>query len=235
MARGKAYIRGRGLSRFWTLGWVAIGLGAAVLAGCASGKQTEVTRLQAQSAFERGVAEFNDGRLAMAISSLQEAVQLDPSVAQYSNALGVVYLGLGRSPEALEEFKRAVDLNPRWGEARHNLGVAYATVGKWREAIQQYREALAVPGYSDLENTYHNLGWAHYNLDRLQEAEESFRMVLRLSPKFVSAYYHLGLVLVKAGRRDEARAAFRQARELGPDTPLGLSAKEHLKALGEGG
>ena len=50
-----------------------------------------------------------------------------------------------------------------------------------------------------------------------------------------SAYYHLGLVLVKAGRRDEARTAFRQARELAPETPLGLAASEHLKALGEGG
>lgn len=226
---------GRGLSRFGRVGWVVIGLGAALLAGCASGKQAEVKRLHAQSAFERGLSEFNDGRLALAVSSLQEAVELDPKVSQYVNALGVVYLGLGRSQEAMEEFKRAVTLNPRWGEAHHNLGVAYTMVGRWQEAIQQYREALAIPGYSDLENTYHNLGWAYYNVDRLQEAEESFRTVLKLSPKLVSAHYHLGLVLVKAGRPDEARAAFRQARELGPDTPLGLSAKEHLKALGEGG
>src|SRR3990172_9545667 len=140
-------MKGQGLSRFGTLGCVTIALGTVLLAGCASGKQTQVTRLQAQSAFERGVAEFNDWRLAMALSSLQEAVQLDPSVAQYSNALGVVYLRLERSPEALEEFKRAVDLNPRWGEARHNLGVAYATVGKWRAGIQQDPGALAVPGY----------------------------------------------------------------------------------------
>lgn len=228
-------MRGQGLSRFGGFGWVVIGLVAALLAGCASGKQAEVKRLHAQSAFERGLADFNDGRLAMAISSLQEAVELDPSVPQYVNALGVVYLGLGRSPEAMEEFKRAVTLNPRWGEAHHNLGVAYAMVGKWQEAIQQYREALAIPGYADLENTYHNLGWAYYNVERLQEAEESFGIVLKLSPKLLSAYYHLGLVLVKAGRLDQARAAFRQARELGPDTPLGLSAKEHLKALGEGG
>ena len=225
---------GQGLSRFG-LGWVVIGLGATLLAGCASGKQAEVKRLHAQSAFERGLSEFNDGRLAMALSSLQEAVELDPSVPQYVNALGVVYLGLGRSPEAMEEFKRAVTLNPRWGEAHHNLGVAYAMVGRWQEAIQQYREALTIPGYSDLENTYHNLGWAYYNVDRLQEAEEAFRIVLKLEPKMASAHYHLGLILVKMGRRDEARVAFRQARELGPDTPLGLSAKEHLKALGEGG
>lgn len=228
-------MRGLGLSRFGGFGWLVLGLGAALLAGCATGKEAAVKRLQAQSAYEQGVTEFTEGRTALALSSLQEAVQLDPTAPPYHNALGLVYLGLARNPEALEAFKRAVELNPRYGEARHNLGVAYALLGKWPEAIGEYRAALTIPGYSNLENTYHNLGWAYYNVDRLQEAEESFKVVLQLDPKMASAYYHLGLVLVKAGRRDEARAAFRQARELGPETPLGLSAKEHLKALGEGG
>ena len=229
-------MRGLGVSRFEGLGWVLPVLAAGLLAGCATGaKQAEVKKLQAQSAYERGVTEFNEGRMTIAVSSLQEAIELDPTVGQFYNALGLVSLGLGRNPEAVEAFKRAVELNPRYGEARHNLGVAYALQGKWPEAIGEYRAALTIPGYSNLENTYHNLGWAYYNLGRLQEAEESFRLVLRLEPKTISAHYHLGLVLVKAGRRDEARAAFRQARELGPETPLGLSAKEHLKALGEGG
>ena len=229
-------MRGLGVSRFGGLRWVVPGVVAALLAGCATtGKQAEVKRLQAQSAYERGVSEFNDGRMALAVSSLQEAIQLDPTVPQYYNALGLVYLGLQRNPEAAEELKRAVELDPKYGEARHHLGAAYAVLGKWQEAIREYRGALTIPAYSNLENTYHNLGWAYYNTDRLQEAEESFRVVLQLDPKMASAYYHLGLVLVKAGRRDEARTAFRQARELAPETPLGLAASEHLKALGEGG
>lgn len=228
-------MRGLGVSRFGGLGWLVLGVGAALLTGCATGKEAEVKRLQAQSAYERGMSEFTEGHTAIAISSLQEAIQLDPAVPQYYNALGVVNLGRGRNPEALEGFKRAVELNPTYGEARHNLGVAYAVLGQWPQAIGEYRAALAIPGYSNLENTYHNLGWAYYNMDRLQEAEESFKVVLQLDPKIASAYYHLGLVLVKAGRREEARGAFRQARELGPETPVGVSAKEHLKALGEGG
>lgn len=228
-------MRGLGVSRFGGPGWVALGVGAALLAGCATGKQVEVKRLQAQSVYERGLTDLNEGRTAIAVSSLQEAIQLDPTVAQYHNALGLGYLALGRSPDALEEFNRAVKLDPTLGDAHHNLGVVHALLGQWQEAIREYRQALNIPGYSNLENTHHNLGWAYYNVDRLREAEESFGLVLRLDPQMASAHYHLGLVLVKAGRRDEARAAFRQARELGPDTPLGLSAKEHLKALGEGG
>jgi cytochrome c-type biogenesis protein CcmH/NrfG len=42
-------------------------------------------------------------------------------------------------------------------------------------------------------------------------------------------------VLVAENRRDEARAAFRQARQLAPDTPFGQAARERLRALGEEG
>jgi hypothetical protein len=50
-----------------------------------------------------------------------------------------------------------------------------------------------------------------------------------------AAYYNLGLVLVAGKRHEEARAAFRQARQLAPDSPFGQAALERLKALGDGG
>ena len=50
-----------------------------------------------------------------------------------------------------------------------------------------------------------------------------------------AAYYNMGLVLAAEKRRDEARAAFRRARELGADSPLGQAAVQQLKQLGEGG
>ena len=79
----------------------------------------------------------------------------------------------------------------------------------------------------------HNLGWAYYNLGRLKEAEEVLTYTLRLEPSMVSAHYHLGLVLLKAGRREEALAAFSKTRELAPESEFGLAALEHLRALGD--
>ena len=228
-------MRGPGVSRFEGLRWVVLALGALVLAGCATSKEAQVKRLHAQSVYERGLTDLSEGRTGIGLAALQEAVSLDPAIPLYHNALGVAYLTLKKNAEALEELRRAVELDRQYGEAHHNLGVAYAEVGKWQEAIRAYREALAIPGYGNLEGTHHNLGWAYYNVDRLKEAEESYRLVLSLDPNLASAHYHLGLVLLKAARRDEARQAFRRARELGADTPFGLAAQEHLKALGEGG
>lgn len=231
-------MRGWGVSRL-AAGTVVIPLAAALLAGCGllreAEREAEVRRLRAQSTYERAMTDLGEGRTAIGLSGLQEAVSLDPANATYRNALGVAYLGLKRNQEALAELSRAVELDRAYGDAHHNLGTVYAETGKWEEAVRAYKEALSAPGYSNYEGTYHNLGWAYYNLGRLQEAEESFRLVLKLAPRATSAYYMLGLVLLKGGHRDEARVAFRRARELGPDTPYGMAAERHLRALGEGG
>ena len=98
-----------------------------------------------------------------------------------------------------------------------------------------YRKALAMPTFARPDMAQHNLGWALYNLGRDAEAEEALRLAIRLEPSLEGAHYILGLVLVRQGRRDEARAQFRRARELAPDSPFGQAAALHLKALGEGG
>lgn len=227
-----------GVSRFGGLAGLVVSLGAVVLAGCATGRTAEVKQLQARAAYERGVKDLEEGRTALGLAALQEAVTLDPDTALYHHWLGLAYLNLKNPqflPKAVEALKRALELNPNNGDTQTSLGVAYAEQGKWAEAVQQYRKALDLPGYGNVEMTYHNLGWAYYNLNRLSEAEESFRLILKLDPKAPSAHYMLGVVLLKAGRRDEAKVEFRWARELAPETPFGLAAQQHLKALGEGG
>ena len=223
------------VSRFGAVPAAVVSVAAMLLVGCASGKVAEVKRLQAQAAYERGAKDLDEGRTAMGLSALQEAVALDPDSPLYHNALGVVYLNLKLQAEALEELKRAVDLDGTYGGALHNLGVAYAMGAKWEEAVRTYKKALALSGYSNLEGTYSNLGLAYYNLGRLREAEEVLRLALKLDPRMAAASYHLGLVLLKAGRQSEAKAEFLRARNLEPDTPFGLAAQQHLKALGEGG
>jgi Tfp pilus assembly protein PilF len=209
------------------------GLLAVALAGCATGKDAQVRALQARSQYELGLSHLRDGNASLGLASLEEAVGLAPDAPIYRNTLGLLYLEFKRIPEALESFREALRLDPRFAEANHNLGVALAESGKWADAVQAYRKALAIPGYANPLVAYHNLGWAYYNLDRLAEAEEAIATALRLEPNFVSAHYHLGLVLLKSGRRDEARAAFSRARDLAPESGFGLAAREHLRALAD--
>ncbi|MBI2525033.1 MAG: tetratricopeptide repeat protein [Candidatus Rokubacteria bacterium] len=82
---------------------------------------------------------------------------------------------------------------------------------------------------------YHNMGYAYLNLRKLKEAEEAFRLAIQLEPKRSAPHYWLGVVLVEQGRRDEAKASLRAARDLDPGSIIGRSAVEVLKTIGDGG
>jgi tetratricopeptide (TPR) repeat protein len=210
----------------------------ALLAGCSSAaerKAAEVQRLHARALYEQGLANLSDRRVSLGMSALKQAIELDPENALYRNALGVVLLDLKRPAEAQVHLEKAVQSDPRFAEAQHNLGLCYAEQGRPADAIAAYRRALAIPAYTTPEVAYHNLGNAYLVLGRLPDAAEAYRTALQLDPKQVGSIYSLGVVLVREGRREEAKAAFRMARDLEPTSAFGQAAAEALKNLGEGG
>lgn len=206
----------------------------AALAGCATTHVTELQRLQAQAAYERGLTHLRDRQPMPALGALQEAIALDPTVAAYRDVLGLVYLDLGRPAIAIEHLERAIEIDPKYADAHFHLGTALAESQRWEDAVQSYRTALALPTLSVPDFANQNLGLALYHLKRYREAEESLRFALSLDPKLQAAYYHLGLVYNAQGRREEARAAFRQAVKLGKESPFGQAAGARLKAMGGG-
>jgi Tfp pilus assembly protein PilF len=216
----------------------AVLAGGLLIAGCSSAaekKAADLRRLQAKAVYEQGLAALSDKRIALGMSALRQAIELDPDDPLYRNALGVVLLDLKRPAEAQVEFEKAVSLAPQFGEAQHNLGLAYAEQGRSEQAISAYRKALSIPTYATAEVAYHNIGNAYLMLGRLQEAGEAYRTALQLDPRQVGSMYSLGVVLMKEGRREEAKAAFRRARDLEPTSPFGQAAGEALRNLGEGG
>lgn len=208
----------------------------ALLPACATtSADDEMRRLEARSAYEAGVKSISDGRISLGLASLRQAAEVEPQNALYHNAVGAVLLNVGRFPDAEAEFLKAVELDPTYADAYHNLGSTYAEQGKWEDAITAYKKALAQTIYTSPENTYNNLGYAYWALDRRKEAEDAFRAALQLEPKLVPSHFWLGVLLQKEGRKDEAKQHFQAARDLEPASLLGKRAAEVLKAIGDGG
>jgi tetratricopeptide (TPR) repeat protein len=209
---------------------------ALLLPACATTTaDDEIRTLEARASYEAGVKSIADGRISLGLSSLRQAVEIEPGNPLYRNAVGAVLLNIGRFADAQIEFQKAVELDPTYADAFHNLGSAYAEQAKWEEAIGAYRKALGLPIYASPETTYNNLGYAYWALDRRKEAEEAFRAALQLEPKLVPSHFWLGVLLQKEGRVAEARSHLRAARDLEPASMLGRRADEVLKAMGEGG
>ena len=218
---------------FWLV-LIVLGLSASGCASKEAAQRTEVQKLQARAAYDRALSYLNDKQPAPAMAALQEAVNVNPSSPVYRDTLGVVLLELGRPDMALEHFKKAVELDPMFADGYFHMGTALAEARRWDEAVVSYKKAIELPTLTIPESANQNLGLALYHLKRYREAEQSLRFAISLDPKMQAAYYNLGLVFVAENRKDEAKAAFRQARQLGPDSPVGQAALDRLKALGKG-
>lgn len=106
--------------------------------------------------------------------------------------------------------------------------------GKANEALAVIEGALAA-GLHD-PALYSLKGLAASELGRNQEAEESFRTVVRLAPKSPMGYNNLGVFLSDKGRNREAASAFREAHTLDPqDFTALLGLGTSLAALREYG
>jgi len=208
---------------------------AALLGGCTSAKAAQMKRLQAQNAYERGLTQAKQGQSALALSSLQEAIALDPGSALYHDSLGLLLLDLGRVDLALPELTKSTELDPNRGDSLFHLGTALAEARRWDDAVAAYRKAILQPSLTVLDLAHQNLGLALFHLGRYREAEDALRFALSLDPKLQAAYYNLGLVLTAQKRPDEAKALFRRTQQMAPETPFGRAAVERLKAMGEGG
>ena len=203
--------------------------------GCSSSQDEEVRKLQARNSYDNAVRNLSDNRLALGMAALKDAIQLDPDNAQFHNTLGLVYLNLGRPIDGQAEIQMAIDLDKNNPDFQHNLGISLAQQSRFEDAIAAYKKALSFPTYTTPEVAYYNMGEAYIRLRKPQEAEESFRAAIQLEPVMIAAHYGLGLALSQAGRRDDAKAAFRQARDIDPASPFSELAKNALKQLGDGG
>jgi tetratricopeptide (TPR) repeat protein len=86
--------------------------------------------------------------------------------------------------------------------------------GKNNEALAVIDSAIAA-GVTD-PSLYNLKGLANSGLCHDEEAEQSFRTVIRLDPKSPMGYTNLGVLLSKVGRLEDAAAAFREAQALDP-------------------
>jgi Tfp pilus assembly protein PilF len=212
-----------------------------LLGGCASpGTRVEDTQqmraLQARAAYERGTAALSYEQFGLALTAFQEAARLDPGVALYANAMGVVLLHLRQLDGALAWLNRAIEIDPTYGDAHFHRGTTLAEAGQYEEAISAYRRALTQPSLTVPHAVHQNLGFALFALRRYREAEQSLRFALSiesLEPQMARTYLNLGLVLLAEQRREEARAAFVRARDLAPNSPSAKDAVDQLRALGE--
>jgi tetratricopeptide (TPR) repeat protein len=99
-------------------------------------------------------------------------------------------------------------------QAVFNQALGLLQSGKTADALSVIDDAIAAGAHDPA--LYNLKGLAAGELGRNQDAEDSFRTVIRLNPNVAMGYNNLGVLLAKLGRHQEAADAFREAHTREP-------------------
>lgn len=182
-----------------------------------------VDRVRARDQLEKGKELYRDDQDAQSVLAFQEAVRLDPNLAEGHFRLGLGYESLNKREEAEAEYKKAVTAYKKYlednrddSEAHYNLGQTYAGLGQYSEAIREYREATKLK--EDDPDIYYDLGVALSKLAQYDAAAAAFSKSLEIDPDYYRAQDGLddakeGIKRIRAGRKHQADLLKKQKEE----------------------
>ena len=162
-----------------------------------------------QQAYELGVSNHQNGKLAEAETLYRQVLSRDPNFAPGYYMLAVLGQDVGRTADALVLAKRAVELNGGVPDFHVFLGVLLATTGQLEAAIATFRRALMLrPNDPQARN---NLGNALRENGRAQDAIVEYQHALRLQSNFPEVLNNLSNAYRDLGRFEDAADSARKA------------------------
>lgn len=146
----------------------------------------------------------------------REAIRLDPDNVTPKVRLAEVLLR-ARRPEAVIELFADTDIQSEPAAAM--LAQAHYQRGEFEAALPLF-ERLANDEKTGNDRWLNDLANCYVKMERLAEAEDTYRRALRQNPAEIAAARNLGVILARQERWDEAREMLELALERQPDQPV---------------
>ena len=184
-----------------------------------------------------GLSYLCDRKYDEAVTAFKKALQILPSYTDVHNNLGVTYMEMKNYPEARKEFLIALqDPNYAKGGPYFNLGKLAFSQESYEESRALAKKAMElVPKKADgLPTETGPLLLYSLSLERLNrydEAEASFRDLLKVDSHNVEASYSLASIMVHKNQPCLARQYYLAVVDADPLSDLGQKAIEALKTI----
>ena len=159
---------------------------------------------------------MDDQQYAQAERAFSRALQVTPDDPALLYGRGLAYAEAGQTDQAVTDFRHLLQLKPDDTDATNALGYTLADANRdlpeAQRLIEQARAARPDdPAIAD------SWGWLQYRLGHLDQAEKTLRGAW-MAHKDADVGVHLGEVLWKQGRQDDARRVFDEVRKMDPQS-----------------
>jgi serine/threonine-protein kinase len=148
-----------------------------------------------------------DEAMPKARAAARQALELDDTLAEAHNSLGLVKLWYEWDWRGAErEFKLALELNPDYAPARYGYSNLLAVTGRWDEFVRESAAAKDLDPFSTRADM--NFCRAFYLTRQFDKAGVCLKKILDEHPDDSLSRYVLGYVYLKQGMNDEAVGVF---------------------------
>ncbi|OOG39413.1 tetratricopeptide repeat protein [Rhodanobacter sp. C05] len=165
-------------------------------------------------------------KYAQAEQAFSRALQVAPDNPELLYSRGLAYAEGGQIDQAVQDFQHLLKLKPGDVDASNALGFTLADADRDLPEAEKLLQAArkAKPDDPAIADSW---GWLQYRLGHLDLAAQTLRGAW-LVHKDADVGVHLGEVLWKQGRRQDAQQIFDEVRKLDPHS---ASLQETLKRL----
>jgi type IV pilus assembly protein PilF len=188
---------------------------AAGVAGCGAGaprkdgpapRAADARQQAAQTNVQLGQGYLSQGRLELARDKLQKAVELDPRSVAAHTVIAVLYEKIDDRERARVHYRRASELAPESGDTLNNYAAFLCKEGAYAEADALFARAVADPFYKTPAVAHANRGACALSAGQVEQAEDSLRRAVQLSPAMPDALFGLARATFERGDFLRARA-----------------------------
>ncbi len=163
---------------------------------------------------------------AKAETAFSRALQVMPNDPGLLYGRGLVYAEAGQIDQAVKDFQRLLKIKPGDVDASNALGYTLADANRDLPEAKKLLQAAraAKPHDPAIADSW---GWLQFRLGQLEQAEQTLRGAWQAG-KDADVGVHLGEVLWKQGRHQDAQGIFDEVRKLDPHS---FSLRDTLKRL----
>jgi tetratricopeptide (TPR) repeat protein len=154
------------------------------------------------------------GEPASAVKHYQHALDCQPGFADCRINLADTLVECGDIEAAIDHYQQVLVAEPYNARVHNQLGQAFATRGENDSAISSFE--LALEQNPLLLEARLNMGKITLDSDPHQ-AENWFKSVLDIDPKYVEGYYWLGILFQNLGKFERASNYLQQASRIDPE------------------
>jgi predicted O-linked N-acetylglucosamine transferase (SPINDLY family) len=146
-------------------------------------KAIELAPHFAEAYYNRGVLHQHAGRSEAALADYDKTIQLVPHFAEAHSNRGALLYARKQYGAALASYDRAIELDPNYADAFLNRGILLREMGSPDAIVSLDRAIVLTPHNAE---AHYARGEALVQMNRRQEAIESYDRVLALEPNFRS-------------------------------------------------